>query len=124
MPGQPLIVAAYGDRGAGTLYEDDGESFEHTRGRFLRRRYEWSRTGDSGKLTVGAPEGSYRPAARDLVLELRGASAPARVSVAGRALARLAPDAKAGEGWTQDDAGVVRVRVPDRFEAAVIDVAF
>jgi len=27
-------------------------------------------------------------------------------------------------GWTLDDAGVLRVRVPDRFEATAIDVAF
>jgi alpha-glucosidase len=123
MPGQPLIVDVYGDRGAGQLYEDDGETLGHTRGAFLRRRYEWSRTGARGQFTVAAPEGPYRPAARDLVLEVRGVAAPARVSAGGQELVRLAPDAK-GPGWTVDDAGVLRVRVPDRFAAMALDIAY
>ena len=73
---------------------------------------------------MAAPEGSYRPAARDLILELRGATTPARVSIAGRELARIAADAASGTGWSEDDAGVVRVRLPDRFEAAAIDLTF
>jgi hypothetical protein len=39
-------------------------------------------------------------------------------------LARLARGAKPGPGWTVDDAGVLRVRVPDHFGPAVLDVAF
>ena len=124
MPGQPLVVGVYGDRGAGQLYEDDGETLGHTRGAFLRRRYEWSRTGAAGQFTVAAPEGPYRPAARDLVLEMRGVTTPTRVSAGGLELTQLAPDVKTGAGWRVDDAGVLRVRVPDRFEALAIDVAF
>jgi alpha-glucosidase len=124
MPGQPLIVGVYGDRGAGQLYEDDGETLGHTRGASSRRGFSWSRTGATGPLTVAAPEGPSRPTARDLVLELRGAAEPSAVTVGGEALARLAPGAKPGPGWTVDDAGVLRVRVPDRFAVMVVDVAF
>jgi len=124
MPGKPLIVGVYGDRGAGHLYEDDGETLGHTRGAFLRRRYEWARTGGAGQFTVAAPEGVYRPAARDLVLEVRGVTAPSRVSADGLELARLAPDARTGAGWTVDDADVLRVRVRDRFAATTVEVAF
>jgi alpha-glucosidase len=124
MPGQPLVIGVYGDRGAGQLYEDDGETLGHTRGAYSRRRFEWSRTGASGTLTVAAPEGPYRPAARGLVLELRGATEPASVTADGQALARLAAGAAAGPGWSLDDAGILRVRVPDRFAETVIDVAF
>ena len=123
MPGQPLVLGVYGDRGAGQLYEDDGESLGHTRGAFSRRRFEWSRTGASGRLTVAAPEGEYRPAARDIVLELRGATEPSSITADGQALARLAVNGK-GAGWSLDDSGVLRVRMPDRFGAAVVDVAF
>jgi alpha-glucosidase len=124
MPGQPLIVGVYGDTGAGQLYEDDGETLGYTRGAFLRRRYEWARTGGAGQFTVADPEGAYRPAARDLVLEVRGVTAPARVSAGGLELTRLAPDAARGVGWTIDDAGVLRVRVPDRFAATTVEVSF
>ncbi len=124
MPGQPLVIGVYGDRGAGQLYEDDGETLGHTRGAFLRRRYEWSRTGAGGQFTVAAPEGPYRPAARDLVLEIRGVTTPTRVSAGGLELTQLAPDVKTGVGWRVDDAGVLRVRVPDRFAATTVEVAF
>jgi alpha-glucosidase len=124
MPGQPLIVGVYGDRGAGQLYEDDGETLGNTRGVFSRRRFDWSRTGTTGTLTASAPEGPYRPAARDLVLELRGATAPSAITADGQALTHLAAGAKSGAGWTVDDDGVVRVRVPDRFAAMKVDVTF
>jgi alpha-glucosidase len=124
MPGQPLMVGVYGDRGAGQLYEDDGETLGHTRGAFLRRRYEWSRTGAAARFSVTAPDGPYRPDVRDLVIEIRGATEPASVTAGGAPLSRIAPGARSGVGWTLDDAGVLRVRVPDRFEATAIDVAF
>jgi len=124
MPGQPLVIGLYGDRAAGHLYEDDGETLAHTRGASLRRRFEWSRSGATGRFAVAAPEGPYRPAARDLVLEVRGASAATSVSAGGQAVARLAHDAVSGTGWMVDDSGVLRVRLPDRFAAMTIDVSF
>jgi hypothetical protein len=72
---------------------------------------------------VAAPEGPYRPEARDFVLEVRGATAPARVTAGGEALARLESN-RSGSGWSLDDAGVLRVHVPDRFQATTVDVAF
>jgi alpha-glucosidase len=120
MPGQPLIVAAYGDAGTGELYEDDGASNAYKRGVFSRRRFAWERSGGRGTLTVAAPEGPYRPAARDLVLEVRGAAAPTRVTAGTQAIAPAA--VPGGAGWTVSADGVLSVRVPDRFTAMTITV--
>jgi alpha-glucosidase len=57
MPGQPLRILAFGD-GASVLYEDAGNGF----GASMRRRF----TINGDTLEIGAPEGAYRPQAREL----------------------------------------------------------
>jgi alpha-glucosidase len=105
--GQPLRVLVHGEDAEGTLYEDDGESLAHTRGAWMRRRVSVRAAADGWRVEVAAPEGSYRPAARDLVVEWRG-PAPRSVTVGGRTIEPLAsPGGK----------GLVRIRVPDRWEA-------
>jgi alpha-glucosidase len=106
MAGQPLRVDVYpAAQSSATLYEDDGESLDYQRGAFLRRRFTQAR--DSGRVTidVGAAEGSYRPAGRDLVLRVRWDGEPARATVAG------APVVSTAEGR------FVTVRLPDRFDS-------
>jgi hypothetical protein len=109
MAGQPLIVEVFG-RGASErwLYEDDGQTFDYTRGEFARRRFSMRADGAATVIEVSAPEGSYRPAARDLVLRLRGDAK--RVSVGGAPAEFMARD------------GVVEVKVPDRFERIQIRI--
>ena len=68
---------------------------------------------------MAAMEGSWRPAPRDLVFEVRGAGEPSRVAVAGEALARFdaAGLEKAARGWTRTENGLVVVKVRDRTDA-------
>jgi hypothetical protein len=74
---------------------------------------------------VAAPEGAYRPAARDLEVEVRGLVEPQSVTVGTEALARVDeaawPTARAG--WRRTDEGALIVRTRDRFEAFNITVA-
>lgn len=129
MPGQPLRVALYpfSESGA-SLYEDDGETFDYSRGVFLRRRFDArhvsSDRGVTTTIIVSAPEGSYRPAARDLVLTLRSDGEAERVAANGAALVRRTPTelASARDGWTVDENGWIVVKQPDRFEPITIEV--
>jgi len=70
---------------------------------------------------VGAPEGAYRPAARDLVVRVEGAS-PKRVLVGGSEVTRAA-DGAAGPGWRPTPSGF-EVRFPDRFAAIEVRAEF
>jgi alpha-glucosidase len=127
MRGQPLIVTLYSSDAASdrTFYEDDGESMEYERGTFMSRRFA-QRPGASSfpEIEIGAPNGRYRPASRDLIVRVRADSAPAAVQIGGgatAALPRFTPDEleRQREGWTFDR-GFVIIKQPDRFEARTI----
>ena len=65
MPGQPLIVEAFPSSGSERwLYEDAGNGF----GPSMRRKF--SLRGNT--IEVSAPEGTYRPAARSIIFNMRG----------------------------------------------------
>ncbi|HSL21934.1 MAG TPA: glycoside hydrolase family 31 protein [Vicinamibacterales bacterium] len=132
MRSQPLHVAVYpAPSSSAALYEDDGESLQYRRGAFLKRRFTQARATDAdgrdAKVTidVGAPEGSWRPAARPLVLSVRWTGDVRAVSAtAAGPLPRLAPEALEQQptGWTVTDEGFVRVKLPDRFEAVSVTI--
>jgi alpha-glucosidase len=123
MPGQPLIVSAFpAPRSEATLYEDDGESFAHEKGAFSRRRFEQQRDAAGVRIRVAAPEGPYRPAARDLIVQLPGTAAK-RVLVDGAEVAALKPGDEKGAGWRLVDGGV-SVRLKDRFAAVEVRAEF
>jgi alpha-glucosidase len=95
MAGQPLRVLVHaGGPSEGWLYEDDGLSPDYARGVSVRRRFSARPSAAGWTVEVGAPEGSYRPGAREVVVEVRG----------------LHPEP-------------VTVRVPDRWTAFTIPVA-
>jgi alpha-glucosidase len=101
-----------------TLYEDDGESLAYRKGAFARRRFAQRR--DAGRVSVeaSAVEGSWRPAARDLVVRVRADGQTSRVLLDKGVLTRLQPAAAANEsGWRPTDDGFVEVRLRDRAEA-------
>ncbi len=118
MPGQPLLVHVYPKAASeASFYEDDGETMAYRRGESARRRFTQRR--EAGRVTIeaAAVEGSYRPAARDLVFTI-GEAGASRVTVDGQPVDRVDParfDA-AATGWTAR-AGSVVVRLRDRPEA-------
>lgn len=125
MAGASLEVHAYpAPSSEGSLYEDDGETRAHERGVSVRRTFRQERSGGRVRLSVGAPEGPYRPPARNLLLLVHGADAPrsVRLHPAGpsrpAAAERLDEGAlgAAREGWTVREDGVVVVKVPDTFQ--------
>jgi len=129
MAGQALRLLVAGDGAAeGSEYEDDGHTLAHDRGVFLRRRFRATLEAGRWTLQSGAPEGTYRPAARDLEVEVRGLGGdPVSVSAAGQALSRLDEAAWAAvpgrAGWRRSDTGALLVRTRDRWEPFTITVS-
>ena len=125
LAGQPLrIVAMPGADGEATLYEDDGETRAYAQGMAVTRTFRHRTTADRETIAIGAPDGPFRPASRDLLLLVRRAAA-ARVTVAGAAiphvrLAELAAERNAA--WAVDENGVVNVRMRDDFSATEVIV--
>jgi alpha-glucosidase len=129
MGGKPLQLAIYpASESTAWLYEDDGETLDYQRGIFLRRRFDArqmsSDRGVTTTVTISAAEGTYRPAARDLVVTVRSDREAQRVVVNGAALSRRNQSEldTAREGWTVDQNGSIVVKQPDRFEAITIEI--
>jgi alpha-glucosidase len=130
MAGKPLQIGIYpaAQESSTSLYEDDGETLDHLRGVVLRRRFDVRRTSADRAVTttvnVSAAEGTYRPAARDLVVTVRSEGEAQRVVVNGAALSRRTQTEldTARDGWTVDQNGSIVVKQPDRFEAITIEI--
>lgn len=119
MPGNPLrVLVAPAQESASSLYEDDGESLNYRHGEFMKRRFHQVCDGQTTTIEIAAPEGSYRPAKRDLILETWMKREPKLVTEDGNTLPRLgaAALAKAPRGWSFAN-GLVTVKDNDRFEA-------
>ena len=132
MPGQPLrVLIAPAAKSAATLYDDDGKTLGYRQGQFMKREFRQGRRGDEVLVEAAAPEGAYRPAARDLLLELLSDKEPKAVEAAGAsgktserlAAMKAAELAKSSSGWSFDD-GVVTVKTPDYFKATRISIRF
>ncbi len=120
MPGQPLIVEVYAaDSSDGSLYEDDGLSLRYRQGQSMTRRFAQERSAGRVRVTAGAPEGPWRPAARHLRFVVQLGHTPARVAVDGAEIPRAAGSTA---GWSVDPRGFVIVEVPDRFTATTVDI--
>jgi alpha-glucosidase len=128
MSGLPLTVEIYpADRSEAWFYEDDGHSLGYQRGESMRRRFVQSRSasgaaGGQIRIEAGAPEGTYRPAARSLVVSVLTGPDPQRVTVDGTPVTRYTPSdlEKHSTGWTVDERGFVVVKMPDPFAATAI----
>jgi alpha-glucosidase len=125
MPGKPLcILAAAAKESESSLYEDDGETLDYSRGNFMQRRFHQIRDDHRVTVDVSAPEGSYRPAARDLVLELWFDQQPKAVnemvgagsSTSDAALPRLSAGglARSQRGWSFAN-GLLTIKDADPF---------
>jgi alpha-glucosidase len=122
MAGNPLqVLVAPANESEASLYEDDGASLDYRNGNFLKRHFQQARDQNTVTVAISAPEGAYRPAKRDLILQLWAAHAPESVSVGlGQVekLPHLDPSAlgKASRGWAYAG-GMVTVKDNDSFAA-------
>ncbi len=125
MPGNPLrVLVAPATESQSSLYEDDGGSLRYRHGNFLRRTFHQTRDTQSWVVELSAPEGSYRPAKRDLILETWMDRAPKSVteqSGDGAARVETLPQLDAAgladspKGWSYLD-GLLTVKDEDHFE--------
>jgi len=118
MPGMPLVVDVYpAARSEASLYEDDGLSLDYTRGKSSRRAFRQTREDGRCVIDIGAADGPYRPAARDLVLRVRFDSSPKTVRLGDQVLTATTTDMPGGAGYSYAPLGVVNIRLPDTFGA-------
>ena len=125
MPGNPLhvLIAPAAESGS-SLYEDDGHTLEYKKGAFMKRRFHQVRDAQSTVVDISAPEGSWRPAKRDLLLQIWTDHEPASVTeqIADgnqSPMQQFSPSDLAGKpsGWSYAD-GLLTIKDNDRFEAA------
>ena len=125
MPGQPLrVLMAPAQESASVLYEDDGKTLKYREGASLTRRFQQTHVGKLLLVKISAPEGSYRPQARDLVLETWLMQEPQSVSIqrgdqppGNNLLPHLSPAAlvAAASGWMYSE-GILTIKDRDGFE--------
>jgi len=124
-PGKPLEVQVFSAAASeAALYEDDGETTEYGQGAFMLRRFTQTRSATTASIDVAAPEGSFRPAARDLVLSVQWSGDVNRVTNGSTTLTRFSPLELATHpsGWAVSDTGFVIVKQPDPFTALRVTI--
>ena len=129
MPGNPLRVLVAPGAGSASLYEDDGASLAYRNGAFMKRQFRQISNASGLTVEVSAPEGAFRPAKRDLMVETWREREPKSVveqagAGAGEPLPRLeeAAFATAPRGW-MFAAGLLTVKENDPFVAVKFVVA-
>lgn len=69
-PINPLTLEVYpSQQSSALLYEDDGVSFDYQKGKYCLRTIECTKNMTALELTISAPEGTYRPPARTIVVQ-------------------------------------------------------
>jgi alpha-glucosidase len=122
MPKKPLrVLIAPAQECESSLYEDNGETLDYRKGDFMKRRFHQLRNDHEMIVDVSAPEGPYRPAARDLIVETWMEREPSTVSTGhgsgnGDPSPRLTPSAlaTAPRGWSYAN-GLITVKENDDF---------
>ena len=70
-----LTLRVFPGEGAGSIYDDDGETFEYRRGAFALRRYRVRTDGDETVVSLTGVEGGYAKRRRLVFETPEGASA-------------------------------------------------
>lgn len=85
VPQGPLELRVFpGPNCSGSIYVDDGHSFNYKRGEFMRESFTCSQTEHSITVQTARPEGSYKPWFSEVMLTVYGTpSAPVRVAIDG-----------------------------------------
>jgi alpha-glucosidase len=128
MPGKPLrVLVAPSAQSESSLYEDDGATLDYRKGASVKRILRQSSADSMSTIEISAPEGVYRPAARDLILETWAAHEPESVSFQSgtNTIAMLHLDAGAlvnsPEGWAYAE-HLLTMKIKDRFEPVRITI--
>jgi alpha-glucosidase len=123
MPGNDLeVLVAPAKNSKSDLYEDDGHTLAYRDGEFMKRDFRQTDNGHRTTIEISAPHGAYRPANRNLILQLWTHRKPQSVQLeAGdpfkrSGLSEIDPNAmtNAPTGWSFD-AGLLTVKCPDQF---------
>lgn len=115
-PFSPLTFEIFPDergQAAASLYEDDGNSPAYENGAFRRTPVRVSKSADGVEIQVGAPQGTYRVPARDLVFRLPSRLTAPRVMVDGK---------PAGASVWSKDGARLSVRVQDNGSGHRIEI--
>ena len=99
-PNGPLQLKVYpedhGGECTGSLYQDDGISFDYKKNDFLRIKYDCETTGKGMRFHIGAREGKFQPWWTEIEVTIFDwSSAPASVLYDGRPVSKFSLDAAA-----------------------------
>lgn len=72
-----ITLDVFPGNGSFTLYEDDGESLNYQQGNFSTTTISVS----GSKITIGKPEGTFKPTARNYLIKFRASAKPRSVTV-------------------------------------------
>jgi alpha-glucosidase len=114
-PQGPLELRVYpGPNCGGSIYLDDGHTFNFQRGEFMRESFTCSQTEHSVTVHTAAPEGTYKPWFKEVQFTVYGiASAPSKVAIDGSSV----------QSFRFDPArGVVTVVVPQRTSGSTVEI--
>jgi alpha-glucosidase len=126
LAGKPLrVLVTPAAASESASYEDDGATPEYRNGKFMRRTFRQNRKDKLVTIEISQPEGSYRPAARDLVLEVFSDGEPKNVTLDNTAVPRLADNdlKSAPRGWTFGN-DVLIIKEADSFKSMHFSVEY
>lgn len=128
-PIDPLILNIYpSGTSKAQYYEDDGVSFDYTRGDFLLVNYTCSKTDKSIKFEISKEEGNYKPEPRSCEMQFNGVKKPSRVLWKSETMRAVSSESELRDktsGWIYlKDEQVVSVRIPDGGKHEHIELIF
>ena len=125
----PLILSVYPSRTSKVqYYEDDGISFDYTRGDFLLINYTCSKTEQSITFEIGKREGNYKPSPRSYEIIFNSVEQkPSKILWNGEVMEMISLENELRSktsGWVYlEDKQTVVVRIPDRGEQEKIEIS-
>ncbi|MEM1522641.1 MAG: glycoside hydrolase family 31 protein [Thermofilaceae archaeon] len=119
----PLYLHVYAGNGSFTLYEDDGETLEYTKGAYALTKISANLTEEHLLIEVGGREGKYQPERKHVVVIVHGTREVAKVLRNDVELAPLTSLEEAREGVVKVD-GKVFIKVRDAVEGFKLELVF
>jgi alpha-glucosidase len=106
-PNGPLTLRVYVGEGCkGTIYQDDGKSYDFKQGKYLRMDSTCSVDGKILHIQIGQHEGSYKAWWRDITIEVYGrAASDGQAKLAGKSVKAIWNKANRSWQMTVPDSG-------------------